>query len=250
MNRQRTQVVELPVSKILPNPNQPRKHFDRLKMIELARSVKRNGVIHPVTVRPHEGAFQLISGERRVRASVMAGKRTVPAVILDTDERSSAIFALLENLQREDLSFFEIAEGYKNLLGKKELSRAELAYQLGKNVSSVAGKMRLLRLGGRVKKLVRDLKLSERHANAVLAIDDEEKQIESIRKMHEKNMSAAQAEEYIENLGDDKTQHRTVPDLGISLRRAVNSAKKNGIFANIKETEFDDEIEYVISVKK
>ena len=106
-------IVNLPISKISPNPNQPRKYFDELALAELSNSIKENGVIHPITVRPFKNGFQLISGERRVRASVMAGKRTIPAIIIHTDEKSSAIFSLLENLQREDLSFFEAAEGYK-----------------------------------------------------------------------------------------------------------------------------------------
>jgi len=248
-------IVNLPVSKISPNPNQPRKYFDKLALAELANSIKENGVIHPISVRPYKNGFQLISGERRLRASVMAGKRTIPSIIIHTDEKSSAIFSLLENLQREDLSFFEAAEGYKRLLKEQEITRDQLAARLGKNSSSIANKIRLLRLPAKIKKLIRNLKMSERHANALLALEDEEQQLNTLMKMHEQQMSPPQAEEYIDKLRtpSDMVQGEKIKDInGLTgkLQKTVNHAKKSGIQANMQQREYDSEIEYIINVKK
>lgn len=248
-------IVNLPISKISPNPNQPRKYFDKLALAELANSIKENGVIHPISVRPYKDGFQLISGERRIRASVMAGKRTIPAIIIHTDEKSSAIFSLLENLQREDLSFFEAAEGYKNLLREQELTRDELAAQLGKNSSSIANKIRLLKLPAKIKKLIRDLRMSERHANALLALDSEQQQLNTLLKMHEQRMSPPQAEEYIDKMRTPSDMVQSDKIKGINgltgtLQKTVNQAKKSGIHANMQQREYDSEIEYIINVKK
>ena len=247
-------IVNLPISKISPNPNQPRKYFDKLALAELANSIRENGVIHPISVRPYKNGFQLISGERRLRASVMAGRRTIPSMIINTDEKSSAIFCLLENLQREDLSFFEAAEGYKKLLKEQEMTRDRLAAQLGKNSSSIANKIRLLRLPAKIKKLIRNLKMSERHANALLALDDEQQQLDTLMKMHEQQMSPPQAEDYIGNMTpSDMVQFERIKDInGLTgkLKKTVNHAKKSGIQANMQQREYDSEIEYIINVKK
>ncbi len=256
--RKSTGIINIPVNKIAPNPNQPRKYFDRLALAELAKSIAQFGIIHPVTVRPYRGKYQLISGERRIRAAIVAGLSTVPAIVIHTDEEKSAVLALLENLQREDLSFFEAAQGYKRLLTKQRISREELAAQLGKNSSSIANKIRLLNLPAKVRKLIRDLRMSERHANALLSLDDEESQIHSLFKMHERRMSPSQAEEYIEDVVNKTcTPSDTVRLPGIkdingltgTLTKAVNQAKKSGMEANMRKTEYDGGVEYVINVK-
>lgn len=253
-----SRVINIPIEKISPNPNQPRKYFDRLALAELAKSIAQNGVIHPVTVRPYRGKYQLISGERRVRASLMVGISTIPAIVIHTDEEKSAVLSLLENLQREDLSFFEVAQGYKKLLREQEITREQLAAQLGKNSSSIANKIRLLNLPAKVRKLIRDLRMSERHANALLALNDEDTQIRSLFKMHERRMSPSQAEEYIESVNkklctsSDMVHVPGIKDInGLTgtLKKAVNLAKKSGMEANMRQMEYDGGVEYVINVK-
>lgn len=253
-----SRIINIPIEKISPNPNQPRQYFDRIALAELAKSIAQNGVIHPITVRPYRGGYQLISGERRVRASIIAGFGTIPAIVIHTDEEKSAVLSLLENLQREDLSFFEVAQGYKKLLRQQEITREQLAAQLGKNTSSIANKIRLLNLPAKVRKLIRDLRMSERHANALLSLKDEDMQIKSLFKMHERRMSPSQAEEYIESVNEnlctspDMVQIPRVKDInGLTgmLKKAVNQAKKSGMEANMKQTEYDGGVEYIIKVK-
>lgn len=246
-------IIDIPIKKLYKNPNSPRHYFDRIKMNELAMSIKENGVIHPITVCPCNRGYMVVSGERRVRASVMAGKRTIPAMIIHSDEQHTAVFALLENLQREDLTFFEVAESYKRLLSMQSVTKEQLAAQFGQNSSSIANKIRLLRLPARVRKLIRDLKMSERHANALLSVEDEELQLKSLLDMHERQLSPPQAEEYIDNIcaSPDKVQYADeIGSLSGTLAEAVNKAKKNGVSANMRKEEYDSEIEYIISIKK
>ena len=142
----KTKVVSLPLYMIAPNPNQPRKYFDSAAMEELRNSIIEYGLLQPITVRRSGSEYELVAGERRFRAAQMAGLEEIPAIIIDADNDKSAILALLENLQREDLSFFEIAESYKNLIREQGLTQTELASRVGKSQASVANKMRLLRL--------------------------------------------------------------------------------------------------------
>ena len=147
-------IVSLPLYMIAPNPNQPRKYFEPQAMEELKNSIMEYGLIQPVTVRRRSGEYELVAGERRFRAAQMAGLDEIPAVIIEADNDKSAILALLENLQREDLSFFEIAESYKSLIREQGLTQTELALKVGKSQASVANKIRLLKLPPLVKKLI------------------------------------------------------------------------------------------------
>lgn len=251
--------VLLPLYMIAPNPNQPRKYFDPTAMEELKNSILEYGIIQPITVRRRSGEYELIAGERRFRAAQLAGFDEIPAVIIDADNDKSAIFALLENLQREDLSFFEIAESYKNLIRDQGLTQNELALKMGKSQASVANKIRLLRLPPLVKKLIRDYDLSERHARALLMLNDEEKQLDAVKIVCRDNLNVTQTEELIRAMNTTKPKHinelrvTTAKDIKVfknTMQRSLDMMKKSGIDAQLEENSFDWGTEYIIKIKK
>lgn len=255
----RAKIVSLPLYMIAPNPNQPRKYFDNAAMEELRNSILEYGLIQPITVRRAGGEYELVAGERRFRAAQMAGLEEIPAVIIEADNDKSAILALLENLQREDLSFFEIAESYKNLIREQGLTQTELALRVGKSQASVANKIRLLRLPPLVKKLIRDYDLSERHARALLLLSDEEKQFEAVKIICRDNLNVTQTEQLIRSMNSPKikpiveTRIAKVSDMKVfknTMERAVNLMKKGGVDADIEENSFDWGTEYIIKIKK
>ena len=252
-------IVSLPLYMIAPNPNQPRKYFEPQAMEELKNSIMEYGLIQPVTVRRRSGEYELVAGERRFRAAQMAGLDEIPAVIIEADNDKSAILALLENLQREDLSFFEIAESYKSLIREQGLTQTELALKVGKSQASVANKIRLLKLPPLVKKLIRDYDLTERHARALLLLNNEEKQLEAVKLICRDNMNVTQAEELVRTMNIPKP--KPINDLRITtakdvkvfkntVKRAVDLMKKSGIDAKIEENSFEWGTEYIIKIKK
>lgn len=252
-------IVSIPLYMIAPNPNQPRKYFDSASMEDLKNSILEYGLIQPITVRRKSGEYELIAGERRFRAAQMAGLEEIPAVIIEADNDKSAILALLENLQREDLSFFEVAESYKALIRDQGLTQTELASKVGKSQASVANKMRLLRLAPLVKKLIRDYDLSERHARALLLAGDEEKQLEAVKIVCRDNLNVTQTEELIRNMNANKIKPidelrvTTAKDVKVfknTVTRAVSMMKKSGIDAQLEENSFDWGTEYIIKIKK
>lgn len=256
--REEPQIINLPLEDIAPNPNQPRKYFDDRAMEELSDSIAEYGLIQPVTVRRIRGTYELIAGERRYRAAQLAGLTEIPAVVIDAGENKSAILSLLENLQREDLSFFEIAESYRSLIRNQGLTQTELASKVGKSQSSVANKLRLLNLSPLVKKLIRDYNLSERHARALLALHCEEEQVEVIRSICREHLNVSQTEELIKIMNnenfrtDNKLQVASVKDIKVfknTVRRAMDIMKKGGVEAHMEETAFDWGTEYVIKIK-
>ena len=250
-------IVSLPLYMIAPNPNQPRKYFEPQAMEELKNSIMEYGLIQPVTVRRRSGEYELVAGERRFRAAQMAGLDEIPAVIIEADNDKSAILALLENLQREDLSFFEIAESYKSLIREQGLTQTELALKVGKSQASVANKIRLLKLPPLVKKLIRDYDLTERHARALLLLNNEEKQLEAVKLICRDNMNVTQAEELVRTMNIPKpindlriTTAKDVKVFKNTVKRAVDLMKKSGIDARIEENSFEWGTEYIIKIKK
>lgn len=252
----------LPLELIAPNPNQPRRYFEETAMNELRDSILEYGLIQPITVRRVKNEYELIAGERRFRAAQMAGLTEIPAVIINTDSEKSAILALLENLQREDLSFFEIAESYKGLLRRQGMTQTELAEKVGKSQASVANKIRLLRLPPLVKKLIRDYDLSERHARALLLLHEEEKQLEAVKAICRDNLSVAQTEQLVRSMNAHRhknvipidelrvTKANDVKVFKNTVTKAVNLMKKSGIDADIQENDMDWGTEYIIKVRK
>ncbi len=183
---------------IYPNPDQPRQHFEAQGLTELADSIRIHGILQPLTVRRRSaGRFELISGERRLRAAVLCGLTEVPCLILDVNRESSALLSLIENLQRRDLDFLEEAEALARLISTYGLSQEEAAAKVGKSQSAVANKLRLLRLAPGVLELLRRSGCTERHARALLRLPDEDQQLKAAQQIVDKHLNVAQTEQYV-----------------------------------------------------
>jgi ParB family chromosome partitioning protein len=196
--RQR-EIARIPIDQVRPNPYQPRRVFSEEALLELSQSIRQYGLLQPVSVRKSgpEG-YELIAGERRLRACRMAGMAEIDAIVFSAYEQDSAVIAMMENLQRENLHYMEEAEGYQNLIRDHGLSQEELARRLGKNQSTIANKMRILRLPAQVKGALVKHCLTERHARALLRLHDEEMQVKIVRLIVEQNLNVKASEELIE----------------------------------------------------
>lgn len=191
--------TELPLEEIRPNPYQPRKTFDDDKINELAASIKEHGVFQPIIVRKSLSGYELIAGERRLRASKIAQKDTIPAIVVDFDDSEMMEISLLENIQREDLSPLEEAEAYDQLLHKLNYTQEELSKRIGKSRPYITNMLRLLKLPLGVKELVNSKKLSYGHARTLLALDDEDKMLELSKKTVKEDLSVRELEKIISN---------------------------------------------------
>ena len=191
-------VLRLPVAEIRPNPRQPRRFFDERGLRELAASIRRHGIIQPLTVRRIPQGWELVAGERRLRAAKLAGLETVPCIEAAADDRESALLALVENLQRRDLHYFEEATAIADYLRQSGVTQEEAASLLGRSPSAVANKLRLLRLSPACREILVRNRLSERHARCLLRLEDEQERLAAARYMAQKELNVAQAEQYIE----------------------------------------------------
>ncbi|MBE7013504.1 MAG: nucleoid occlusion protein [Ruminococcaceae bacterium] len=252
-------VLQISVDKILPNPFQPRKSFDGIALEEMSRSIKQYGVLQPITVRKISPTlYELIAGERRLRACKFAGLTKIPAIVVEMNDCDSAGAALVENLQREDLSFMEEAEAYNSLMALHGFTQEQIALRLGKSQSNIANKLRLLRLSDKVKRIVAENNLTERHARALLKLPDEGKQLEALKKVCDSSCNVSETEKIVENLLKEKTEKspkRTamLKDVRIfmnTINRAVSVMIESGINAESKQTEFEGYYEYVIKIPK
>ncbi len=185
---------ELPVSTVTPNPFQPRSHIDETELAELTASIEASGLLQPVIVRPRNGKYELIAGERRWRAVQRLGWPRIPAVVKDVDDPTLLTLALIENLQRDDLSPIEEAAGYQRLGEEFELAQAEIARLVGRDRSTIANLLRLLKLPEEIKKLIQEGELSEGHARAILAVGDEAQQLTLARQAVEQGWSVRELE--------------------------------------------------------
>ncbi len=249
-------VVKVPEEKIFPNPYQPRKNFDEEALAELSASIKEFGVLQPLLVAPAEGGkYLLIAGERRLRASRMAGLKEIPVIISEYTSQQIAEIALIENLQREDLHFLEEADGYEQLMDKFHLTQEAMAARVGKKQSTIANKLRLLRLSENVRKALVSNALSERHARALLKLEEEERQLDVIKTAAERKLSVRQTEELIEKMlegAKPEKQRRLVivNDVRIylnSIKKVVSAIKDVGIPVNMEQTVDGDDV--VVSVR-
>ena len=213
------------VDKIVPNPQQPRRVFEQAALQELAESIANHGVIQPVTLRRVGGLFELIAGERRLRATQMAGLKAIPAIVVDADDEESAVLALIENIQRENLSYMEEALGYLKLAQEYHMTQEEIAKLMGKTQSAVANKLRILRLYGETKRILAEYGLTERHARALLRLINEEQQVQTAKLIAVKGMNVRETEEYIENLLIK--QQEVLPERGLPLSGTVKGQVKN-----------------------
>ena len=192
------EVLSLPPEEIRPNPHQPRRTFDPAELASLAESVRRHGILQPLTVRRRDGGWELVAGERRLRAAQLAGLPTVPCVEREADDDTSALLALVENLQRQDLHYLEEAEAIAAYLARTGITQEEAAARLGRSPSALANKLRLLRLSPECRRILAEAGLSERHARCLLRLEDEAERLTALECIVEKRWTVAQAEQYVE----------------------------------------------------
>ncbi|MFZ7119736.1 MAG: nucleoid occlusion protein [Eubacteriaceae bacterium] len=261
-------VEYIPIEFVKPNPYQPRTKFSNTSLEELAQSIKEYGVLQPINVRKFsDTTYELISGERRLRASKIAGLTKIPAVVNKVEESDSAMIALIENIQRENLNFIEEAESYSQLINLHSLTQEQIAKKIGKNQSTIANKLRLLRLNDDVRKTLLENDLSERHARALLRLPEEELQKEALNNIVKKKLNVKNSEQLIENIRekvlinnhDEKLtkESRARVKSFINMRIYLNTIKnafseilKTGIKATYSEKDMDEYIEVKIKIMK
>jgi len=259
----KNEVVNIPIDAIKPNPYQPRKNFSDESLKELTESIRNYGVLQPIIVRRvGKTNFEIIAGERRWRASKIAGLKEIPAIIRDAKETETAIMALIENLQRENLSFIEEAEGYRLLIEEHGLTQEQLAERIGKSQSTIANKIRILKIPPDILKIISQENLTERHARALLKLPDEEMQRDVLKKVIEKGLNVRQTEELVESYlvkAHEKAKNKkknikiAIKDIRIfvnSIRKLVTSIKDTGLSAEYKEYDKGDYIELVVQIPK
>lgn len=253
------QVLELPISTIQPNPHQPRQHFAPEGLEELSRSICQLGVLQPLTVRRTASGWELIAGERRLRAAELAGLTAVPCLPLETDDETSAFLALIENLQREDLDVWEEAAALRRLIDDFHLSQEEAGRKAGLSQSAVANKLRLLRLPGDVIDGLRSGGLTERHARALLRLPTAELQRSALEHIRRYGLNVAQAERYVGRLLLQKDRPRqAVPiyrtkDVRLFLntvKRSLSIMQSAGVNASLGREETETEITLTIRIPK
>ena len=262
MPRGDNKIIEVPTIKIRPNKTQPRRLFEESELRNLAQSISQNGILQPLSVRRLKtGEFELIAGERRLRASVMAGLTKVPCIEIKCSDKESAVLALLENLQRKDLGMFEEAKGINRLIRRYGLTQEQAAKQLGKKQSTIANKLRLLKLSFEEQDWICQAGLSERHARALLKIEDGELRKEALSRMISENLNSVQAEEMTARLLNQNSvpapksgrQTIVVKDVRIflnTINKAVDTMRLAGIDAISKKQDSGEYIEYTIKIPK
>ncbi|HHY23682.1 MAG TPA: nucleoid occlusion protein [Clostridiaceae bacterium] len=258
-------IIYINIDNIRPNPYQPRKHFNKASLEELCESIKQYGVIQPINVRKiSNNNYELVAGERRLKAASMAHLKEIPAIVVNVDDNDSAILALIENLQRENLNYLEEAEGYSNLISEHNLTQEELARKIGKSQSTIANKIRLLKLSPIIKKILIDNSLTERHARALLKLHDEQLQLKVLKYVCEKGFNVKKTEDLVEKVIErylrkislketERKMSRAVKDVRIfvnTIKQAVDIMKKSGV--NAKAAQFDrgDYFEFIVRVPK
>ena len=245
-------VIFLPVRSIRPNPTQPRKIFREDALEELTRSIRQHGILQPLSVRRSGPHYELIAGERRLRAGIQAGLTEIPCIVMNMDDRESSLAALVENLQRQDLDFIEEARSISLLMENYACSQEQAAQWLGKSQSAIANKLRLLRHSAPVLEALREAGLTERHARALLKVPTEPQKLQIIAQITRHNMSVARTEQYIAQLLQENTDTHRV-NLGAFLNNLNQNLAKiqlSGIAAVSERRETDSQIVVTITIPK
>lgn len=249
-------VVELPVDAVRPNPAQPRREFAEKELEQLAVSIRENGLLQPITVRRVNGEYQLISGERRLRAAKLAGLPSIQAIVMDTDSERSAVLALVENLHRQDLNVFEQAAALKALLEQWGVTQEQAAQKLNMAQSTIANKLRLLKLSPESRELILKYNLSERHARAVLNLK-EEQQRSLLAQAGKHQWTVAKLEQSVEKLQKQKVAKKRpkmiIKDVRLffnSFQKTVDAMEEAGIHAKTQQVEKEDCIQYIVTIPK
>lgn len=254
------QIIQIPTEKLLPNPYQPRKKFKSEDMLSLSESIKENGVLQPLLCRRINNSdyYEIVAGERRLRASILANLQTVPCIVIDCDYESSAVYSILENIQRSNLDFFEEAQAISQLINYFGMTQEQIGKKLGKSQSALSNKLRLLKLPVEVRYFIEKEGLTERHARALLRLDKEKDMWSVLKVIKERKLNVEQTEAYIDSLTDTKIKpHRNVVKIFKDIRIFVNTVNKAiqtmqeaGINASSDKTETDDYIEFRVRIPK
>ncbi len=257
--RRREAVVNVAVEDIEPGPYQPRQNFDPARLEELAASIRRYGVLSPLSVRYRAGRYELVAGERRLRAAKMAGLERVPCLILEVDEAESGVIALVENLQRQDLDFIEQARGIARLMDQFGMSQEECARRLGKSQSAVANKLRLLKLPEDVLAKLRAAELTERHGRALLRLPDDDLRRQALDHIIAGQLTVPATDSYIDALLERQTRPaptRTrfvLKDVRVflnTLQRSVDVMRQGGVDVGMLREQTDQEMVVTIRIRR
>lgn len=259
--RAEREVRIIPINLVRQNTYQPRKYFNQDSLLELSQSIREYGVLQPISVRLDGNRFELVAGERRLRASQLAGLSEIPAIVMDMTDTESAVLAIIENLQREDLNYIEEAEGYHNLIKDHGFTQEELAARIGKKQSTVANKLRILKLSDKIKEKLIEHNLTERHARALLKLNDEAAQLRILDEIIKKGLNVKKTEELIEREleaqnfeKEEQTKDKTKYKWSINPRIITNTLRqimdKNGIEAEYRHREKEDCLEIIVKIPK
>lgn len=256
--RQINRVIQVPITEITPNPHQPRSEFENADIASLAESIKQNGILQPLSFRRTETGYELIAGERRLRAAQSIGLDYVPGIILDISERTSAILALVENIQRQDLSFFDEAHAIEKLISYYGMTQEDAAVKLGKAQSTIANKLRLLRLSEEERAIIIKYNLTERHARALLRLASTEERLMILDKVVKNGLNVERTEAAIESHFEKqevkesyRKRSRVFQDVRIfvnTINKAIETMQAAGIPADYTRSQFADYIEYRVRI--
>lgn len=247
--------------KLLPNPYQPRRKFESEDMLSLADSIKENGILQPLVIRRINNSdyYEIVAGERRLRASILANLETVPCVEVDCTYEESAVYSILENIQRSDLTFFEEASALGQLINHFGMTQSECAKRLGKSQSALSNKLRLLRLPVDVRYFIEKENLSERHARALLRLEKESDVWKALNTIKEKQLNTEQTDRLVDSMTETSPKHskprvvRVIKDIRIfvnTVNNAIQTMIDSGIDAETDKTETEDYIEFRVKIPK
>lgn len=257
-DKQINKVLEIDIHQIIPNPHQPRTEFNENDISTLADSIAQNGILQPLSVRRIGEKYELIAGERRLRAAKMCGFNVVPCIVHEISDRHSAILALVENIQRQDLSFFDEAVAIEKLITYYGMTQEDAAAKLGKAQSTIANKLRLLRLSEDERELIIRFNLTERHARALLKLGSEADRLAVLEKVVKSNLNVERTERLIDDyIGRERVKasykkrskvFQNVRMFVNTINRAVETMQAAGISADSRKIESDEYIEYRVRI--
>lgn len=260
--KKRAEVLDIPLERIQPNPYQPRREIDSQELWELSQSIRTYGLIQPIVVRQVESAYQIVAGERRYRACCLLGMKSMPAIVRELNDVKTAAVSLIENIQRKELNYFEEARAYSLLINHFDMTQDELARKTGKRQSSIANKLRLLRLAEPVRELIDPSIITERHARALLKISSDDIKMEIVRQIADKELTVKDTEQLVGKLSGDnlpgviragnsqQNVSMIIRDARIflnTIRETIKRAKQIGIDIVMEERELENG--YEISIK-
>lgn len=266
MKKAQPELKNILISMIKPNPYQPRKEFNQKSLEELSQSIRSYGVLQPISVRAiKEDSYELIAGERRLRATELAELDSIPAIIVEYRDKESAFLALMENLQREDLNFIEEAEAYNNLIIDHDFTQHEIAQKMGKSQSTIANKLRLLKLPEDIRKTLLKYNLTERHGRALLKLSDDDLKRQILDKIVKKELNVSRTEDLVDGILTDltttkekeikqgKQRIKSMINVRIylnTIKKAFSAIKDSGIDAEYKEVDKESYVEVTVRIPK